>query len=95
MSANTNSQKTIKAVKPIKTGKTIMTGKVSKKAMDKTLTVRVVKYWKHPVYKKALLRHKNYLVHNPDNGFEIGDTVKIIECRPISRRKRFTILDAK
>lgn len=91
MSANL---KNIKAHKSIKPGKTIMVGKVSKKAMDKTLTVRVVKYWKHPVYKKALLRHRNYLVHNPTNGYEIGDTVKIVECRPISRRKRFSIMES-
>lgn len=66
-------------------------GVVVKAAMKDTATVRVDRYVKHPKYKKYFTRSKKYLVHDPGNTAQIGDTVTIVATRPISKRKRFAI----
>lgn len=66
-------------------------GTVVKAAMKDTVTVLVSRYVKHPKYKKYRTLSKKYLVHNPGNTVEVGDKVTIVACRPISKRKRFTI----
>ena len=67
------------------------TGTVVKTAMKDTATVRVDRYVKHPKYKKYYTRSQKYLVHNPGNTAQVGDTVTIVACRPISKMKRFAI----
>lgn len=66
-------------------------GVVVKTAMQDTATVRVDRYVKHPKYKKYRVRSQKYLVHNPGNAAQIGDTVTIVAIRPLSKRKRFAI----
>lgn len=66
-------------------------GTVVKAAMKDTVTVLVSRYVKHPKYKKYRTLSKKYLVHNPGNTVAVGDTVTIVACRPISKRKRFMI----
>ena len=80
-----------------KTQGKILTGTVVKTAMKDTATVSVERYVKHPKYKKYLRRSKKYLVHDPGNTVQVGEKVTIRETRPISKRKRFIIVnpDAK
>ncbi len=68
-----------------------MKGVVVKTAMKDTVTVAVSRYVKHAKYKKYQTRTKKYLVHNPGNTVEVGQTVTIVACRPISKMKRFKI----
>lgn len=68
-----------------------MKGTVVKTAMKDTITVAVSRYVKHPKYKKYQTRTKKYLVHAPEHALAVGDTVTIVACRPISKRKRFKL----
>lgn len=65
-----------------------------KAAMKDTATVKVDRYVKDAKYKKYLVRSKKYLAHDPGNAAQVGDTVTIIETRPISLRKRFKIVSS-
>lgn len=66
------------------------TGQVVKK-IDKTLNVEVHAYKLDRKYKKRYRSTKKYLVHNPENKFEVGDKVIFYETRPISKRKCWTV----
>lgn len=68
------------------------TGVVVKTAMKDTATVKVDRYEKDAKYKKYRVRSKKYLAHDPGNTAQVGDTVTIIETRPISLRKRFKLV---
>jgi small subunit ribosomal protein S17 len=65
----------------------ILQGKVTSTACDKTITVLVERRIQHTLYKKYISRSKKYLAHDESNVCKIGDTVRIIECRPLSKRK--------
>ena len=69
----------------------ILEGVVVKSAMKDTVTVSVSRFVRHPKYKKYQRKTKKYLVHNPGNSVQVGDTVTIRETRPISKRKHFVI----
>ena len=73
--------------------KRILQGVVTSNKADKTVTVNVERQVKHPIYKKIIKKSKKYAAHDEENKLNIGDTVKIIECPPISRRKRWKVLD--
>ena len=64
-------------------------GKVVSTACDKTITIEVVTYRKHPLYKKNVKTTKKYAVHDEENKAKVGDTVKAVSCRPISKTKKF------
>ena len=68
-------------------------GIVRSNKMDKTAVVEVVRYVRHPLYKKYIRRRVRYLAHDRDNSTTIGDEVRIMEARPISRRKRWRIIE--
>ena len=68
-------------------------GVVVKTAMKDTATVEVSRYVKHPKYKKYIRRSKKFLVHDVGNTAQIGDKVTIRETRPISKRKRFILVN--
>jgi small subunit ribosomal protein S17 len=72
--------------------KRILQGTVVSDAADKTVTVRVERRVMHPVYKKFIRRSKKYAAHDPENRFKVGDEVRIQECRPISKSKRWEVL---
>jgi small subunit ribosomal protein S17 len=74
--------------------KRILQGVVTSDVMDKTVTVRVDRRFQHPVYKKFITRSKKYAAHDQDNAYKVGDVVRIEETRPISKRKRWRVLDA-
>ena len=73
--------------------KKIYTGKVTSNKMDKTIVVAVTRLFQHPVYKKTVKRVTKFKVHDEQNKCNIGDTVKIIEIRPLSKEKRWAVID--
>ena len=66
-----------------------LTGKVVSAANNKTITVLVETYKKDPLYGKRVKSSKKYAVHDETNKAKVGDTVKIVETRPISKTKYF------
>ena len=68
-------------------------GVVTSVKMDKTITVKVERRLKHPIYGKYVKKSKKFLAHDGDNTCNEGDLVKIIESRPLSRRKRWQLLE--
>ena len=73
--------------------KRILTGRVTSDKMDKTVTVLVDRRVMHPLYKKFIRRSKNYAAHDEANLCKIGDAVRIEECRPISKRKTWLVVE--
>ena len=75
--------------------KRILQGAVVSDANDKTVTVLVERRITHPVLKKTIRRSKKYRAHDAENKFHVGDVVRIRECAPISKNKRWeVVLDA-
>lgn len=72
----------------------VLQGVVVSNKADKTITVKVENNVMHPVYKKYIKRHKKYAAHDPQNQCQVGQTVRIIECAPISKTKTW-IVEAK
>ena len=68
-------------------------GVVSSDKMEKSIVVSEVIRVKHPMYGKFLLKTKKYIVHDEKNDSKIGDTVKIMETRPISKRKCWRLIE--
>ena len=73
--------------------KRILTGTVVSDKTDKTVTVRVERKVKHPLYGKIIRRSKKYHAHDEGNEFKPGDTVRIEETKPISKTKTWRVLD--
>lgn len=69
----------------------MMTGVVVSDKMDKTVVVLVNRLVKHPVYKKYIRRRAKFMAHDEQNSARMGDTVEIIESRPLSKFKRWRI----
>ena len=78
---NTNIKKTLRGV-------------VVSDKMDKTVVVKVDRYVKHPKYGKYYTISKKYKAHDENNVHKVGDKVMIVESRPLSKDKRFIILEA-
>jgi small subunit ribosomal protein S17 len=72
--------------------KRILQGVVVSDKMDKTIVVQVERRVMHPIYKKFVRRTKKYAAHDEANVHKVGETVRIQECRPISKRKRWAVL---
>ena len=70
----------------------VLQGTVVSDKGDKTIVVLVERRVMHPVYKKFIRQSKKYAAHDEANRFKTGDTVSIIECRPISKRKRWEVV---
>ena len=70
----------------------VLTGICTSDAMDKTVTVKVERRVMHPIYKKFIVQSKKYLAHDENNRIKEGEKVRIRECRPISKRKRWEVL---
>lgn len=71
----------------------VYTGTVVSDKMDKTITVLVETYKKHPLYQKRVKYSKKYTAHDENNVAKIGDLVKIMETRPLSKNKRFRLVE--
>jgi small subunit ribosomal protein S17 len=74
-------------------GRKIRQGVVVSNKMNKTIVVAVERQVMHPLYKRYYKRTKKYMAHDEHNQCGIGDVVRIIESRPLSRRKRWTLLE--
>ena len=73
--------------------KRVLTGRVTSDKMAKTVTVSVERRVMHPLYKKFIRRSKKYAAHDEENLCRVGDTVRIEECAPISKRKTWTVVN--
>jgi len=71
----------------------VFTGTVVSDQNDKTITVLVTTYKKHPLYSKRVISSKKFRAHDEKNEANTGDVVKITECRPLSRTKRFRLIE--
>jgi small subunit ribosomal protein S17 len=72
--------------------KTTKVGTVVAKKMQKTVTVEVERQVRHPLYRKTIRRRQTFLVHDDAETCKVGDIVRIIETRPISKTKRWRVL---
>jgi small subunit ribosomal protein S17 len=73
--------------------KRILEGVVTSDKMNKTITVAVSRFKKHSVYKKYFSVIKKYKAHDENNSFKVGNKVKIRESKPISKDKRWTVIE--
>jgi small subunit ribosomal protein S17 len=72
--------------------KRVLQGTVVSDTNEKTVVVRVERRFTHPVMKKTVRRTKKYHAHDEANGAKVGDIVRIEECAPISKNKRWTLV---
>ena len=70
-----------------------LSGVVVSDKMDKTIVVSVSRFVKHPKYGKFYKISKKYKAHDEENKFKIGDKVSIVETKPISKDKKFTVVN--
>ena len=68
-------------------------GVVVSDSMDKSIVVKVERTVRHPLYKKVMTRSKKYMAHDQENTSKVGDVVRIMECRPLSARKRWRLVE--
>lgn len=73
--------------------KQVLQGIVTSDKMDKTIVVEIMMRKLHPLYKKYLTRSKKVKAHDENNEAKIGDTVRVVECRPLSRDKRWRLAE--
>ena len=74
--------------------KRILSGTVTSDANEQTVTVSVERRFTHPVLKKTIRKSKKYRAHDEKNAFKVGDAVRIIECAPRSKTKRWEVITA-
>ena len=68
-----------------------LVGRVVSDKMDKTVVVRVDRLYRHRLYKKVIKATKKYKAHDEENACRVGDMVRIVESRPLSREKRWAV----
>lgn len=68
-------------------------GAVVSDRMDKTIVVSVERRFAHPLYGKQVKRHKKYYAHDEENAARVGDVVRIMETRPLSKNKRWRLIE--
>jgi small subunit ribosomal protein S17 len=73
--------------------KRILQGTVVSTKNDKTLSVKVERTFRHPLYKKTVRKSTKYAAHDNRNQYKVGDKVRIQECRPISKTKTWVVID--
>ncbi|MEM6346635.1 MAG: 30S ribosomal protein S17 [Bacteroidota bacterium] len=71
----------------------VRVGRVVSNKMDKSITVSVERKVKHPIYGKFVKKTTKFVVHDENNDSGVGDTVRIMETRPISKRKRWRLVE--
>ena len=75
------------AVQTVKNAKRSFVGHVTSEKMDKTIVVTIATKKMDRLYKKYVTRTKKYMAHDENNDAHVGDTVRIVECRPLSKNK--------
>ena len=73
--------------------KRMLWGVVTSDKMNKTVTVEIERRFTHPLFKKTVRRTKKYHAHDENNEYNTGDTVRIMETRPLSKLKRWRVVD--
>lgn len=73
--------------------KMIRSGVVVSNKADKTVVVKVERKFQHPLYNRTVKQTAKFMAHDETNGCQIGDVVKIVESRPLSKRKRWMVLE--
>lgn len=76
-------------------GRRELIGRVVSDKMDKTVTVEVTRTVKHKQYHKFVTRRKKYMAHDENNECQVNDTVVIRESRPLSRHKRWVVIERR
>jgi len=76
-----------------RTNRKVRMGTVSSDKMEKTITVSVETVKQHPLYKKTIRTSKKYMAHDENNEAKTGDIVKIMETRPLSKNKRWRLVE--
>lgn len=71
----------------------VLTGVVTSNKMDKTATILIERLIEHPLYHRVVKKSKKILVHDQNNNCHIGDKVRIMETRPLSKRKRWRVVE--
>ncbi len=71
----------------------VLSGVVVSNKMDKTVVVRVARTFRHPLYGKVVKVHKKYHAHDENNSCQEGDEVRILEARPLSKTKRWVVIE--
>lgn len=71
----------------------VLTGRVVSNKMDKTVVVEVQRLRRHPLYEKVIRKNTRLMAHDEDNVCQVGDMVRVIETRPLSRRKRWAVME--
>jgi len=74
-------------------GRKTRVGRVVSNKMDKTVVVRVQSTWRHPLYAKTMRKQSKFYAHDQDNSCKVGDLVRIMETRPMSKLKRWRVVD--
>lgn len=73
----------------------VLEGKVVSNKMQRTIVVEVTRRTPHPLYKKLIKRSKKFLADSGEQTYQVGQIVKIIETRPLSKTKRFKVMEEK
>ena len=73
--------------------RTILTGKVTSAKMEKTIVVQVTRLVQHPKYHRVVRITKKFYAHDEEGTAKLGDVVRIVECRPLSKLKRWRLMD--
>ena len=68
-------------------------GVVASTSMDKSITVTIERKLRHPIYGKYVKKTKKFMAHDENNECNVGDTVRITEARPLSKRKRWRLVE--
>ena len=71
----------------------VFVGQVVSDKMDKTIAVSVERRIRHPLYGKFMKKSKKFIAHDQENACKVGDVVRIMETRPLSRRKRWRLIE--
>jgi small subunit ribosomal protein S17 len=89
MSNETNSGTAIEE----RNSRKVRVGTVVSDKQNKTVTVSVARRFPHPLYGKQVTRTKKYHAHDENNEYQVGDTVRIVETRPLSKTKRWRVVE--
>ncbi len=76
-----------------RTRRKVRTGVVVSDGMDKTVLVRVDRSFRHPLYQKTVKRSSKLAAHDEQNEAHVGDTVRVMETRPLSKTKRWRVVE--
>lgn len=77
----------------VRASRKVREGLVRSQKMDKTVIVEVTRRSRHPQYNKTVQTSTRYFVHDEENTLNEGDRVRIVECRPLSKKKRWRLLE--